>query len=114
MRFQLAITFDGMKMYGSIYDFGTGLAGMVEEYVVDDTNDWFLEHMIDKINATCDTLLDNGDFDYIDAEKCKELIKMINDFPNGFVPKEFEKVIDILLDYAHRAIEYNTGIEIEM
>lgn len=114
MRFQLAKTFDGIKMYGPIYDFGTGETDNVEEYVVDDINDWFLDNMIDKINTTCDTLLDDGDVDYIDAKRCKCLIDMINELPDNYVPKEYQKIIEVLLDYAQRAIQYNTGIEIEM
>lgn len=114
MRFQLAKTLEGIKMYGPIYDLGTGGPDKVDQYITDDINDWFLDNMVDKINATCDTLLDDGDVDYIAADKCKELIIMINSLPNAYIPLECKKTIEVLLDYAKRAVEYNTGIEIEM
>lgn len=114
MRFQLAKTLDGIKMYGPIYDLGTGGPDKVEEYIANDVNDWFLDNMIDKINSACDTLLDDGDVDYIDAERCKCLIEMINELPDNYIPIEFQQIIEVLIDYAQRAIQYNTGIEIEM
>ncbi len=36
-------------------------------------NEWMLEHFIDRLNAECDTLLDNGDYDYLDCEKWIQL-----------------------------------------
>lgn len=114
MRFQLAKNLDGIKMYGPIYDLGTGGPDKVEEYIANDVNDWFLDNMIDKINSACDTLLDDGDVDYIDAERCKCLIEMINELPDNYIPIEFQQIIEVLIDYAQRAIQYNTGIEIEM
>lgn len=114
MRFQLAKTLEGIKMYGPIYDLGTGGPDKVEEFVMDDINDWFLDHMIDKINDACDTLLDDGDVDYISAEKCKDLIELLNNLPNNYIPNEFLIAVDVLKEYSQRAIDYNTGIEIEM
>ena len=114
MRFQLAKTLDGMKMYGPIYNFSTADPDNIESYYAEDVNDWFLDNMIIKINSYCDTCLDDGDIDYIDAKRCKNLIDMIDDLPSGFVPKEFTETIEVLKDFAQRAIEYDTGIEIEM
>lgn len=114
MRFQLTKTLIGIKMYGPIYDLGTGGPDKVEEYVADDIDDWFLDNMIDRINSACDTLLDDGDVDYISAKKCENLIDMINNLPDNYIPSEFQETIAVLLSYAKRAIEYGTGIEIEM
>ena len=70
--------------------------------------------MIDKINETCDTMLDDGDYDYISCEKCSKLVDLIESLPDGFVPCEYKKVMFTLKEFAIRAIEYNTGIAIEM
>ena len=114
MKFQLAKTLEGIKMYGPIYDLGTGGPDKVEEYFMEDINDWFLDNMIIKINSYCDTCLDDGDVDYIDSNRCKNLIEMIDDLPSDFVPDEFTEAIEVLRSFAQRAIEYDTGIEIEM
>ena len=114
MRFQLAKTLDGMGMYGPVPNFSTADPSNIETFFADDVNDWFLDNMVIKINSYCDTCLDDGDIDYIDAKRCENLIDMIDELPSGFVPDEFTEAIDVLRDYAQRAIEYNTGIEIEM
>lgn len=114
MTFQLAKTLEGIRMYGPIYDLGTGGPDKVEEYRVDDVDNWFLDNMVDRINETCDTLLDDGDVDFIDAEECKKLVCMIKSLPSNFIPLESQKAMDVLVKYAQGAIEYNTGIEIEM
>ena len=98
MRFQLAKTLEGIKMYGPIYDLGTGGPDKVEEFVMEDVDDWFLNHMIEKINGTCDTLLDDGDVDYISAEKCKDLINMLNDLPDDYIPEEFINAVSVFLN----------------
>jgi hypothetical protein len=115
MRIYLAKTLAGISMYGPIYDLGTGGPDKVEEYVMEfEEHDWLLDHLIDRINSHCDTLLDDGDVDFIGAEKCANLIELIESLPRGYVPDNCQNVVKILLDYANRAIEYGTGIEIEM
>ena len=115
MRLYLAKTLEGLSMYGPIYDLGSGVPGKVEDYVMDyDEHDWMMDNLIDQINATCDTLLDDGDVDYISAKKCENLISLLENLPDGFVPLKYLKVVSVLKDFATRAIEYNTGIAIEM
>ncbi len=115
MRIQLAKTLDGIGFYGPIYDLGTGVPDKVEEYVMEDNeHDWLLEKMIDRINAECDTLLDDGDYDFIDAGKCKRLIELVDNLPKDYVPEQYKRVVGVLKEYASRAIEYNTGMAIEM
>ena len=38
------------------------------------------------MNAACDTLLDDGDFDFISADKCKLLIEMLYNLPENLFP----------------------------
>ncbi|MDC7301114.1 hypothetical protein [Agathobacter ruminis] len=114
MRFQLAKTLDGIEKYGPVYDLGSGWPDKIEEYVADDVDDWFLNNMVDQINASCETLLDDGDYDYLDAEKCAKLVKLLDNISNEFIPEEYEIPIATLKDYAIRAIHNNTGISIEL
>ena len=87
----------------------------VEDYVMEyDEHDWLMDNLIDKINAACDTLLDDGDVDYISAKKCENLISLLEKLPDGYVPQKYVKVVSALKDFAARAIDYNTGIAIEM
>ncbi|MBO4462362.1 MAG: hypothetical protein J5749_05710 [Lachnospiraceae bacterium] len=115
MRIYLAKTLEGIGMYGPIYDLGTGVPERVEEYVMsEEEQEWLLDNLVDSINATCDTLLDDGDYDYINADKCKDLVNMIDKLPESCVKNQFASALKVLRDYAIRAIEYNTGIAIEL
>ncbi|WP_022750578.1 hypothetical protein [Lachnobacterium bovis] len=115
MRLYLAKTLEGLRTYGPIYDLGSGVPDKVEDYVMEfDEHDWLMDNLVDKINATCDTLLDDGDVDYIPAEKCEKLISLLEDLPDQFVPQKYIKVVSVLKDFATRALKYNTGIAIEM
>lgn len=114
MRFQLAKTLEGIRMYGPIPDLGSGWPDKVEEYYVDDKDDWFLDHMAERINAACGTLLDDGDVDFINAESCAELMNMLHQLPDQFIPPDFSEPIAVLKNFAERAIAYGTGISIEM
>ncbi|WP_027206386.1 hypothetical protein [Butyrivibrio fibrisolvens] len=114
MRLYLAKTLEGLSMYGSIYNLGSGVPDKVEDYAMEyQEYKWMLDNLIDRINASCDTLLDDGDVDYIGAEKCKDLVTLLENLPDGFVPEDY-KVVTVLKNFATRAIEYNTGIAIEM
>lgn len=115
MRFYLAKTLEGLSMYGPIYDLGSGVPDKVEDYALDfDEHEWLMTNLIDRINSTCDTLLDDGDVDFIAASKCENLIELLENLPDGFVPQKFQKTIWVLKDFATRAVGYDTGIAIEM
>lgn len=115
MRIYLAKTLEGISMYGPIYNLGIGGPDKVEEYVMSFyEHDWLLDNLVDRINAACDTLLDDGDVDYISADKCRDLLDMLDNLPTEYVPDKCAKIISIIRDYATRAIEYGTGIEIEL
>ena len=114
MTFYLAKTLDNIKMYGPIPDLSSNPKN-VEEYVItEEENEWLLENLVDIINLKCDTLLDDGDYDFFDVEKCKVLLDLISNLPEGFVPKKHGEMIRVLKEFTSQAIEYNTGIAIEL
>ena len=80
----------------------------------DEEYEWLLGNFVDNINATCDTLLDDGDYDYINADKCKDLIDMIDNLSDDIVKNQSASVLKVLRAYALRAVDYNTGIAIEL
>jgi len=115
MRLYLAKTLEGLNMYGPIYDLGSGVPDKVEDCVLGYAEqEWFLDNLVDEINAACDTLLDDGDVDFFDVEKCNKLISTLSDIREIKVPEYCEYMIDKLREYAVDAINYNTGIAIEL
>lgn len=114
MTVYLSKTLENIKKYGPIPDL-SGEPQKVEEYVYDEEEGyWLLENLVDAINARCDTLLDDGDYDFFDVEKCKVLVELIDELPKGSVPKKYEKMVSDLRSLALRAVSYNTGIGIEL
>ena len=115
MRIYVAKTLENMKKYGPVYDLSVESPDRVSSQTFgEDINEWILEHFIDRINAECDTLLDNGDYDYLDCEKCKKLLNLLNEEEIQSFPDGVQEVFKILKEYALEAIENNTGIAIEM
>ena len=115
MEIYLAKTLDNMKMYGPTYDLSMEPEDRVETYVFDLTeNEWLLDNLVDSINAACGTLLDDGDYDFIPAKECSNLKEVLEEVDLNSVPEKCRLLIDKMLEYADRAIKYNTGMAIEL
>ena len=115
MRFYLAKTLNNMKMYGPIPDLLVEPEERVESYIISEEEiDWILENMVYDINYHCGTNLDDGDYDFVNPDGCRELINYLDNLPKDFVPSKYKGMIEKLKEYAQRAIEYNTGIAIEL
>lgn len=115
MRIYVAKTLENMKKFGPVYDLSAESPDRVSSHTFgEDINEWFLKHFIDRINAECDTLLDYGDYDYLDSKKCKNLLCLLNDEEIQSLPGGIQDAFEILKECASEAIANNTGIAIEM
>ena len=115
MVIYLAKKLDDMKKYGPIYDLSMEPEDRVETYAFDVAeNEWLLNTIVDSINAKCGTLLDDGDYDYISADKCSNLKEVLEEVDLNSVPDKNRLLVKKMLEYADRAIEYNTGMAIEL
>lgn len=114
MKFYLAKTLKDMKKYGPTYDLLLE-PDKVEEYVLSEhENEWILENLVDEINSHCGTLLDSGDYDFLDEEQCKSLLMMLDELPADSIPREYFTTIETLKSFATRAVSYGTGIAIDL
>ncbi|MBO4909782.1 MAG: hypothetical protein J5476_10955 [Lachnospiraceae bacterium] len=114
MKLYLAKTLIDMKKYGPTYDLSLEPEDRVETYDFEvEDGEWLLDHVVDGINATCDTLLDDGDVDYIGAEYSKNLIDYLSQLDLENIPDGPRNVITKLIEYAERAEKYGTGLAIE-
>lgn len=115
MRIYLAKTLENMKKYGSVYDLSMeSVDRVVTMNFSEDANSWMLEHFVSRINAECDTLLDDGDYDYLNISQCKRLINLLQKTDNRTIPDEIKPVFACLEEYAQKAVEQKTGMAIEM
>lgn len=115
MRVYVAKTLKNMKKYGPVYDLSRESQDRVSSYTFGETvNDWMLEHFVDRINAECDTLLDDGDYDYFDCDKCRKLLDLVSAEDVQTMPGDVQDVFILLKKCASEAITNNTGMAIEM
>lgn len=66
-----------------------------------------------KVNDACDALLDIGDIDFFDVQKCKSLVR----FLESYIPPEngpSPQFVKDLARYAKKAIMLKTGIVVEL
>lgn len=115
MKFELIKNPIGLEMYGDIpclpvdVDDKTG-----ERFIGEESDSWLLlEYFVRKIDSSCPNLLDYGDVDYFNRDKCK----IIKRWLENIEPTENARLIrlfDVLHDYTTRAIELNTGVVIEL
>ncbi len=114
MTLYLAKSLENIRMYGPIPDLG-GQPEKVEEYNFgEEENEWLLNNLVDTINARCDSLLDDGDYDFFDVQKCNQLLEVLEELPENFVPEEYSELIRVLREYCIKAISNHTGIAIEL
>jgi hypothetical protein len=91
--------------------------GCVEIYRFDVTRehwDLLLDDFIDPVCDLCEALIDIGDVDFLNADKCKKLKGWLEERLQRDVPETFKPIYEKLLEFSSRAIELNTGVEIEL
>lgn len=90
----------------------------VEYYILendfDDVDLFFDDGAIVEIAEQCDSLISYGEDDYFNAEKCKILLRWIEErLLKPAVPR-YKEMLEVLKDYCQRAIELNTGVYIDL
>jgi hypothetical protein len=115
MELYLAKTLENMKLYGPTYDLTMESEDRVESFKFGSgESEWLINNLVDMINAECNTLLDDGDYDFIDAHGCEILLKCLGKFNLANSSKEVEELIKKMKEFATRAVELNTGIAIDL
>ncbi|KXB33067.1 hypothetical protein [Atopobium deltae] len=114
MRIDVFKTFDGVSYYGDIpQSFGLDDAIVESKRYSFDVPWSMLSDFALLIDDACDVALDAFDVEYIRYEKCNKLIDLLNtiSYPEY---KEMDKFIADLKVAAKRAIEYGTGVVVEL
>ena len=105
----------GLHYYGYIPCNPEPLDSRVEVFQLEEPDrELLVNDFIDPINELCDSLLGDGDVDYLNKDKC---VKMKGWLVNRFTPQMNPRLKELylkLLDFSNRAIEKNTGIVIEL
>lgn len=72
------------------------------------------EDFTDPVNEVCGTTLGYGDVDFLNPTQCRLLTGWLEARLTRPITPRLATIYRHLLDYAQRAIQYNTGIVIEL
>lgn len=115
MKFSLILDCTGLNYYGQIPEIPYPPDSRVEVHCFEDSeNELLLEDFVTPINRLCGTLLDDGDLDYFDREKCLKLKTWLSDRLKKSLNAQLKNLYLKLLEFSRRAIELNTGIVVEL
>ena len=114
MAIQLFLDLNGLKYYGDIPEKPENSYGRVEEHALSSDDIRMFMEDIDSLNATCNALLDLGDVDFFNAEKCGKLRKWIGERFEKPISARYREILEVLKNYCDRAIDLNTGVVIEL
>ena len=114
MSFQLFLRLDGLNYYGDIPEIPEEPNEMVEEYFLSFEDIKMILNDIDSIDDYCNALLDYGDVEFFDCEKCKKLNEWIDRRVKDEIEPRYLEILKALETYCSRAIELNSGVVIEL
>lgn len=114
MKFELIKDADGLEMYGDCpclpIDYseeqGERFVGTLEDAVI------LKEHLVPGIDTAVENLLDIGDVDYFDCEKCRLICLWIEEKMQGDLEERLRELYGVLLLFMKKAIELKTGVVI--
>ena len=117
MEFILFLSFNDVSFgdYGPIIS-NPEIDTRVECYKLE--NGWddvdLFDEDINSINKKCNSLLDYGDIEFFDSEKCVLLESWIINRLAQPASLRYHELLEILRDYCHRASELKTGVYIDL
>lgn len=84
------------------------------DYSADDYKNAFDRDFVEPVNALCNSLIDRGDIDYLNANQCKQLIPWLEERLKRRNPYLLDEFYEKLLEYSRRAVALGTGIVLDL
>ena len=116
MEFVLFLDLNNLDYYGYIPEIPKDPDGRVEIFPLQ--NQWddveLFMNDLPEIDERCDALLDYGDVDYFDCNKCAILREWIVERLNKPIDARYQELLGILKGFCERAIELKTGVVIDL
>lgn len=115
MTFELVKDYSGLEYYGDIPETPSEPDERVEVFQLEE-EDWDIlnDGFIDPINSLCNTVLDYGDVDFFDSDKCLLMRTWLIEKLKQNLTEREKCLYSVLLDFSERAIRLETGIVIEL
>ncbi len=117
MWFVLFLDLNNLEYYGYMPKIPKDREGRVEIYRFDIPREYwdcFEKDFINPVDGQLDALIDIGDVDFLNADKCKKIIEWLDDRLTKPTPPVLKPFYEKLREYSFRAVELNTGVEIQL
>lgn len=115
MTFTLIKDYTGLTYYGNIPNSPDPLDDRVEEFSLEESDaELLLKYFVQPMWYLVDSVLDDGDVDYFDKEKCAKMKPWLENELGKNKPERLKFLYEKLLDFVSRAIELETGVVIEL
>ena len=113
MKFELIKKQEGLEMYDDIPCLPLDVTDEIgERFIGEESDSWLLlDEFVNKIDGICPNMLDYGDVDYFDRNKCVVLKKWLEENKDSNNPR-LKELFEVLYRFVSQAIELNTGVVI--
>lgn len=115
MELVLVLSLEGLNYYGYIPETFQAKPGQTESFELTEGDEDLLDKdFIGPIDRLCNSLIDPGDVDYLNAEQCKLMLGWLEwRFTEPINPR-LETIYRKLVEFANKAIELGTGIVFDL
>ena len=104
MELVLVLSLEGLNYYGYIPETFQAKPGQTESFELTEGDEDLLDKdFIGPIDRLCNSLIDPGDVDYLNAEQCKLMLGWLE-----------WRLYRKLVEFANKAIELGTGIVFDL
>lgn len=115
MKLILVLSLEGLDYYGYIPETFRAKPGQTESFeLTEEDEDLLYKDFIDPIDKLCDSLIDPGDVDYLNAGQCRLMLGWLERRLKEPVSPRLETIYRKLVEFANKAIELNTGIVFDL
>lgn len=115
MKLVLVLSLEGLDYYGYIPETFQAKPGQTESFELTEGDEDLLDKdFIDPIDRLCNSLIDPGDVDYLNAEQCKLMLGWLKQRLTKPIEPRLETIYRKLVEFANKAIELNTGIVFDL
>lgn len=113
MKFELIKQQESLEMYDDIPCLPLNPNEEIgERYIGEESDSWLLlDEFVKKIDSICPNMLDYGDVDYFDRNKCVIIKKWLEENKSNNNPR-LRELFEVLYKFVLQAIELNTGVVI--
>ncbi len=115
MELILILSLEGLDYYDYIPETFQARPEQIESFeLTEEDEDLLDEDFVDPIDRLCNSIIEPTDVDYLNAEQCKLMLGWLEQRLKEPVNPRLETIYRKLIEFAHKAIELNTGIVFDL